>query len=240
MKTLSALASGVINLIYPRLCASCTKKLAHDNSSGLCRFCIGAIRKNPKPWCIRCGRALTNAKAVCPDCRGNDIFFNRAYSAFLYEGPLKDAVCSFKYKERAYFSKLFSHLLTDFINANTEIISGIDAVSFVPLHWRRARNKGFNHSKVLANIISKEYDIKLLDILIKTRPSRQQNELTRDERFTNLTGAFKVRDDQDICGLALLLVDDVMTTGSTLNECAKTLKNRGAREVRCLTLSRGM
>jgi len=234
------LTNSLINLIYPARCVSCGRKSEGTETTELCIPCVASIRKNPKPWCSVCGRALVNARVICPDCSRASPSFDRAYSAFLYDGALKEAIHSFKYKGQASFSKLFSSLLIRFVDDNPELIRGIDFVTFVPMHRKRARGKDFNHSKVLANIISKEYDIKLLDILSKVRLTRPQSELSRNDRIANLAGTFRVRDKMNISGMSILVVDDVMTTGSTLSECALTLKNSNAREVRCLTLSRGM
>ena len=163
-----------------------------------------------------------------------------AYSACLYEGPLKEIIHSFKYKKRISLAKIVSKFMIDFISENGEVLEGIDIITFVPLKNDRLRERGFNQSKVLAFNISKEFGIPLLDALQKTRATRPQNELSRDERLANLDGAFKVKGDVELNNARMLLIDDVMTTGATLSECSKILLDAGALEVRCLALARGI
>ena len=217
--TISTIAKNLVNLVYPLHCASCGKALDPLDESGVCSFCRTKIRPNPKSHVASSG-------------------FDRAYSACLYEETLKELIHTFKYKRRISLSKLFAHLLTDFINVNPEIAEKSDLITFVPLHNSRLRAREFNQSKLLASKISDSFKIPLVDTLDKTRMTRNQNELSRNERLVNLSGAFRIRRNTNLTGKSVLLVDDVMTTGATLDECAKALKDSGAIEVRCLTLAR--
>jgi len=217
-----AIAKNLVNLVYPPHCASCGKGLSPMDEFGVCGFCIGQVRRNPKPHLARQG-------------------FDRAYSALLYEDVLKELIHAFKYKRRISLSKLFARLLTEFIDNNPDIIEHIDLVTFVPLHNSRLREREFNQSKLLASKISDGFKIPLADTLDKIRSTRNQNELSRTERLVNLKGAFRIRRGGDtVRGRHILLVDDVLTTGATLNECARVLKAAGTIEVRCLTLARGV
>ncbi|MFH0764002.1 MAG: ComF family protein [Candidatus Omnitrophota bacterium] len=216
-----AIAKNLVNLVYPLRCASCGKGLSPMDESGVCALCIGQVRRNPKPHLAGQG-------------------FDRAYSALLYEGVLKELVHAFKYKRRISLSKLFARLLTEFINNNPEITDNVDLVTFVPLHNSRLRKREFNQSKLLASRISDEFKIPLADTLDKVKATRSQFELSRTERLVNLGGAFRIRRGGDtVRGKSVLLVDDVLTTGATLDRCARVLKAAGAVEVRCLTLARG-
>jgi ComF family protein len=200
---------------------------------------MGAIRMNPKPHCLSCGRSMRDSRAVCPECRKARFHFERAFSACLYEGALKEIVHQFKYSGRPGLLKTLTLLMVDFLKNNREVLAGIDAVTFVPLQPGRVRGRGFNQSRLLAAGIAAEAGVPLLDTLAKRRATKPQNELSRDERLRNLKGAFSARRDVRLKGLNLLLVDDVMTTGATLDECAGTLVGAGAGKVRCLTLARG-
>lgn len=210
-----SVAKNLVNLIYPLRCAACGKSLDPLDEFGVCRPCLSQIRQNPKRS-------------------------SRTYSACLYEGPIKELIHLFKYKGKISLAKVLSKLMIDFIKENSEIINGIDIITFVPIQPRRLKDRGFNQSRVLALNLSREFGIPVIDCLKKTLSTRPQNELTRDERLKNLKDAFKIRGRLNVKGHAILLIDDVMTTGATLSECSKALSDGGALRVRCLTLARGI
>ncbi len=238
---IQTITKNILSLIYPVHCAGCRKSLDPLNESGLCDFCKLQIRRNPKPHCPSCGRSIQDMTDLCAECRRRKFHFERAYSACLYEGVLKELVHLFKYKGRASLAITLSGLMTDFIKDNTGTIDEIDLITFVPLQNSRLRRRGFNQSRMLAFNISKEFGIALRDTLEKKGRTKPQNELSREDRLMNLNGSFRVRKgSSSLADLKILLIDDVMTTGSTLNECAKTLLEDGAKEVRCLTLARGI
>lgn len=231
----------MIDLVYPRHCVNCKTYLNNADDLCLCDACRLEIRQNPKPFCERCGRAVEKADVLCPDCRARGPAFSRAYSAYVYDGAMKEVIHCLKYKGRISMAGPLSELLIKFINENPEVVRDIDTVTFVPLRNNRLRERGFNQSRVLASFIAGHFGIELSDLLEKTVSTRHQNELSRGERLSNLTGAFRVRKfARALEGLRVLLVDDVMTTGSTLDECAGSLTSAGAKEVRCLTLARGI
>lgn len=220
-QSILAIAKNFVNLVYPIRCASCGKGSDAVEEFGVCGFCIRQVRRNPKPPLAKQG-------------------FDKAYSALLYEDILKELIHAFKYKRRISLSKLFARFLTEFIDDNPDITANVDLVTFVPLHSGRLREREFNQSKLLASKISDRFKIPLADTLDKTKATRNQNELSRSERLVNLGGAFKIRRAAHVIEKSVLIVDDVMTTGATLSECARVLKAAGAIEVRCLTLARGV
>jgi len=129
--------------------------------------------------------------------------------------------------------------MTDYLKENDDILAGIDVITYVPLSAKRLRVREFNQSKVLALKIAEESGIPVVDVLYKRGHTRPQNELSRDERLVNLSGAFEAK-GETAKEKNILLMDDVMTTGATLDECSKTLKKSGAKTVTCLTLARGL
>ena len=170
-------------------------------------------------------------------------YFSAAYSACLYEGPLKELMHKFKYNNRRSLSGVFTAIMLDFIKDNPGIIEGVDAITFVPLHRNRTLARGFNQSELLAELTGRELGIPMIDSLEKTRATKNQNELSREARLVNLEGAFRVKpniESDAVEGRDMLIIDDVMTTGATLNEAAAALMGRDAGYVRCLTLARGI
>ena len=221
-QAITAIARNFLNIIYPLHCASCKTALDPLKISGVCSFCEGQIKRNPE------------------ECKAMNFYFDRAWSACLYEGVIKELIRLFKYKGRLALSGILCGQVTGFIKNNAEIINGIDIVTSVPLYKDRVNKREFNHSEILASAVSGEFHIPYSKVIEKKRRTGRQNELSRDERLTNLAGAFRVKRGALLGGTKILLIDDVMTTGATLNECAKTLKASGAVEVRCLTLARGI
>jgi len=221
MQAVKVIAKNFLNLFYPLHCLGCQTPLEAMNEFHLCGHCIASINHNAMP------------PFEMDDSRV------KAYSACLYDGALKELVHRFKYKGKTILAKIFSKLMIDYIKDNPEI-TDVDLVTVVPLHKERKREREFNQSLLIANPISKEHSLILTNTLEKTRKTRYQNELLKSERLKNLEGAFSVSPRAEIKDKKILLIDDIMTTGSTLGECAKTLLNGGAESVKCFTLARGI
>lgn len=239
-KPIKTVAKSLVNLLFPLHCASCKSPLDPMDDAGVCEVCKRSIRRTPKPYCRSCGRTTDSAKDLCPDCARMHPYFDKAYSACLYEGVLKELVQQFKYRNKISLGASLAGLMIDFVNENRDVCDGIDIITFVPLERSRLRERTFNQSKVLAFNLARAFGIPLTDTLVKSKSTSRQNELPREKRLVNLKGAFQVKDGPDFEGKRILLVDDVMTTGATLSECAKVLSERGAALVRCLTLARGI
>ena len=221
---LAKMAQGFLSLAYPPACAVCKKGLDGDDRFGVCERCIADIKPSTR----------------LPETDPVEFDFSATYSACRYDGTLKELVHSFKYGRKIKLAKLFSGILSDFIGERPYIIEDIDVITHVPLHAGRLREREFNQSKLLACGVAERFALPAEDLLEKPALTAHQNELPREERLANLAGAFRAKEDAAIAGRRVLLVDDVMTTGATLNECSKTLIAAGSAEVRCLTLSRGI
>lgn len=243
MNKVVTLAKSLINLIYPLHCASCGRHIESVNERGVCDLCLKKIKRNPLPYCPSCGRSMHTSEDVCAECRAMRPFFSSARSTCMYEGTLKELIHKFKYNNRRMLSGTFAGIMLDFIKENPDAVEGIDIITFVPLRKNRVLARGFNQSKLLASLIGKSLGIPVTECLEKTRLTKNQNELSRENRLVNLKGAFRVRPDIEeavVRGAGILLIDDVMTTGATLNEISRVLIDRGAGKVRCLTLARGI
>jgi len=237
---IATLAKSFINLIYPLHCAACKKPLDPEHESAVCDHCIGLIKRNPAPHCIYCGKSVDTAGCACGDCLNKKPIFFKASSAYLYEGVLKELILQFKYKGKLALSNDLSGLMSDFLYDNPDILEDVSIITFVPISTSRMMRRGFNQSKILAKHLSDSYGIPMVKCIEKTASTKNQNELARLDRLSNLKGAFRVKSGTNLNGLTILIVDDVMTTGATLNECAIALKKHGAANVRCLTLARGL
>jgi ComF family protein len=165
-----------------------------------------------------------------------------ARSACLYEGALKEMVHAFKYGNRRSLARPLAGLMSDLLKYESALTGGVEAVTFVPLHPRRLAERDFNQSELLARLMAAALELPFASCLEKIKNTGHQNELPREKRLHNLKGAFRAKSGgrKFITGASVLLIDDVMTTGATLDECSRTLLEAGAREVRCATLARGI
>lgn len=203
--------------------------------------------------CIGCEAWLeTDSLEICSDCHGQlnflqtpahlphleRAYLDAAHSVLAYEGRVLDWVHQFKYQRKFYVGKNLSALLAGHAAAD----DAWNAIVPVPLHWRRRIRRGFNPAHFLAEPLSRRHRIPLWHALKKRRATKPQTSLSQKERLTNVQGVFALAGgfDTRIKGKRLLLIDDVLTTGSTVNACAKILKQAGAEQVVVLTLARAL
>ncbi|MBF0533069.1 MAG: ComF family protein [Candidatus Omnitrophica bacterium] len=229
---------GLIDLVYPPLCLLCRKKiLPRAGCPTLCAICQSRLVKNTPPFCVKCSRPLPGAPTVlCPSCRKNQPNFDFAWCARTYTAPLKSLIYTFKYGGKTQMRHLFAAEIQQFIAASNFDIRQFDALVPIPLHPARWRERGYNQSELLAKTLSALYAIPVKSLLRRVKPTRFQAGLTRKERWTNISGAFRMN-ASTLPDKNLLLVDDLLTTGATASEAALTLKNAGAELVGVLTLA---
>ena len=206
-----------------------------------CGACFTSFLPIQSPLCPVCGRAFragNPADHVCEDCLRRRTFFKKARAPYLYEGALMTAIHDFKYGGKTSLAKPLGLLLASFTKTWLEPKEGLLLMP-VPLHPRRLRQRGFNQSLLLAREVAEALDADL-DFLSLTRikHTKPQTELGSEERSRNVRRAFQVLKREAVKGRSVVLVDDVATTGSTLNECARALKKAGCLEVFCLVLAR--
>lgn len=235
-------ARRLLHAILPVQCAGCDVALSGDPVPFFCRACWGSIQPLRGPCCPCCGRPFASPHALrhspthlCAACRGSRPAYTQAWSLYLYASPLQEAVRLFKYRKKVVLADalgaLMNRLPLDVIQA--------DVIIPVPLHPNRLRGREYNQSLLLADRMSQARNIPLsYDNLVRTRETAPQTELSRAVRLKNLRRAFAVRRPADITGQRILLIDDVFTTGTTVNECAKALRKAGAADVYVCTLAR--
>jgi len=233
--------SWFLHLFFPKECVHCGRLLDYRNREFLCPACLKLIVPIRHPLCDQCGRPLWGEMeytVTCPDCRENPPRFRRARAAFLLTGAGKSMVLQYKYSSNPYLS---NPAIDRIFQAGREEYSwsDYDLIIPVPLHPRKARERGFNQSGVLSEGLSRRTGIELLKRgLIRTSYTKTQTRLNRKERRNNVKGAFRISDRAELSGKSILLVDDVFTTGATVNECAGVLVRAGAEAVDVLTLAR--
>lgn len=239
---LGVLFKGLKDLIYPNCCLVCKNRIQTDSKQdSACRACWDNIDLNLPPFCSSCGRHL-DLKAIekntCASCLNAKFYFDRAFSPCIYTGNLKKLIHEFKYCGKDYLSKPLSMLMNEFIRDYGMPIEHLDFIVPIPLHKSRQREREFNQAQLLGQEIGKEFNKEVLaDALIRSKQTKTQTELTKDERRKNVEKSFYVSSPAQIKDANLLLIDDVLTTAATANEASKSLKNAGAKKIILLTLA---
>ena len=239
--------SQLIDIIYPPRCHICNRFLSLDKkpdpSFHICNGCLSNLIPITHPMCTVCGLPFPASKGsdhLCENCLRKLPWYDLLRSPYLYSGPLIECIHRFKYNMETHLISSLGHLLSSF--AKEWIPDQNDFLIIpVPLHRRRLRERGFNQSLLLARILAEDFGNQFDYIsLIRNRYTQTQTGLKKDERRKNVKGAFSVIQPNAIKDKKILLVDDVFTTGYTLNECARTLKKSGATSVICLTMARAL
>jgi ComF family protein len=241
-----AASSSLFSLLFPSDCRICRSPLTTIDSLPVCEPCLAQIVPLEGLLCRVCGEKLFSSfvgseeGVLCGMCRRVQPHFHRAAAYGAYEGALRDLIHLFKYKGTRPAGKLLGSLLS-------QAVTGMalpDSVIVVPVPlWSGKRNaRGFNQAEAIARTFiafQTSSSIQLdTTILIRTRETASQTGLTRHQRRANVRGAFAVRKPERIKGRSVLIVDDVMTTGTTAGECARVLRRAGAKDVFVATVAR--
>ncbi|MGE9270008.1 MAG: ComF family protein [Verrucomicrobiales bacterium] len=237
----ASVATEVLDWIYPGHCDSCGKATA--SGEAMCSPCRGAIPGLREPYCETCGDHFDGAIEggfACANCRGQTFSFEFARPGVPRSDQAMELVRSLKYgrklyvagelarfAERAFHDPRLQHMR----------LEGWPLVP-VPLHWRRQRWRQFNQAMEMARPLGSLVGLPVVDLLKRVRPTVTQTRLTRSQRQKNLRGAFEVKGPvPQVPGV--ILVDDVFTTGSTVNECSRILRRAGVQKVVVVTAMRG-
>ncbi len=232
--------SEIINWILPPRCLKCGKVLSED--TGLCQSCLDSFNFISGAYCKKCGFPLENVennhRLLCAGClRAKRSPFRLSRSACVYDEASKSLILDFKFRDKTDNAGILARMM---LVAGRDIWEkGVDVMIPVPLHYTRILKRRFNQSALLAKEINKLNGIPVdFGSLGRRRKTRPQVEFSGHERINNVKGAFIVKNPARIKGKRILLLDDVMTTGSTLKECALALKRAGAKSVDTLTIAR--
>jgi competence protein ComFC len=228
-------------VFFPSFCRRCGRLLDRAGERLVCRDCWAEARPRPLSLCPICGRFFEGAgeSHVCRSCVEARPPYAVHRSCGAYEGALKDIILLFKYRKLSFLGRGLAGIAGEAVGGDVELWRGVDAVIPVPLHPRRKRDRGFNQSRVFAAELGKIMRVDVCDgALVKVRNAPPQTSLEGRDRAGNVRGAYRVGNESRVRGKVLLLADDVYTTGATIGECARTLLEAGAKEVRAVTIAR--
>lgn len=225
-----------IKFLFPlkHTCNLCGREIF--NGEYFCDDCNSEIVYNDKTICNHCGRHTFNNEEYCVSCSGRETHFEKARSVYVYAGALKPLMSKFKYGGKKYIAQIFAKQLSFIYYKN---FFNCDMVLFTPMSDKRKNERGYNQAEILAKEFCKITKMPLCDdCLVKSKETpRQATTESAKERHENLKGSFKVENKQKIKGKRLLLIDDVMTTGTTVEILCSELKKAGAKAVYVLTVA---
>jgi competence protein ComFC len=226
------------DLFFPRHCAGCAVAL---RSGWLCRDCSDLLIAVVPPRCETCSRPYSGSLEpfVCSNCQGKAFHFRHAVAVMQSRGIVRELIHRFKYGGETWLAGLLGEFLRRGLRDSRLVGKPFDAVVPVPLHSLRRREREFNQAEVLARDLARGEGWEFCEALQRIRYTVTQTHFDRRRRMKNLRGAFRVRRNATVEGKRLLLVDDVLTTGSTLDECARMLLGAGAEAIYALTVARG-
>lgn len=228
----------LLDLVFPRhiKCVFCGDELNEKGYNDSCVNCMSTL-----PFivhaCPRCGEEIKeNNSGVCFNCKSRNYNFENAKSVFTYEKYVKMAVHKFKYSNQTFLAEPFANFMIE------ELVKwdvDIDIITYVPMHLNKERVRGYNQAKLLADEISSKIKIPCLDLTSKVVEKGSQTSLSFEDRKENVKNTFRFNNNhkQAVKDKAILIVDDVFTTGATTSEIAGVLKHAGAKSVYVLTLA---
>jgi competence protein ComFC len=230
---------ALTSLLYPPHCANCQA----DTLAGshLCAECAAGAPRVREPFCQQCSQPFSGAitsEFVCSNCAGRDFHFLCAVSRYRGKGVVKEFIHRFKYNRHFYLRHQLADWMAEALDDPRLQAPPIDFIVPVPLHKARLREREFNQAEVLARLLGRRAGLPVKVCLRRNRYTTTQTRLDRQARMENLRGAFCVRHTPTVTDRHLLLIDDVLTTGSTVEECARILLEAGAASVRVLTAAR--
>ncbi len=220
--------NAVIQQILPRKCPLCGKIIsANERICGVCSDTLVTVRT---PICRRCGREMF--QCVCEYGR---FYYDRCISPFVYTRSARSGIKRLKYNNSTETAEFFARRMALMVSQEYKRVD-FDVVTCVPMYPSDLQERGYNHAALLGRSVAKILGLRYsTNVLSKIRQTKKQHTLNRSDRKVNIDGAYRVSRPDSVAGMTVLLCDDVSTTGSTLSECARALKEAGAKQVYCVT-----
>lgn len=231
----------IINLIgeelYPKgyKCLCCKEELITNTLYSICDKCMAKLPFNIGHTCVKCSEPIGGMGEYCIHCKNQKPYYKKNVSVFLYKPPIDGFIRKLKFDNGKYLADTLGNFIAGEV---AKMNVNFDCVIPVPLHESRKKKRGYNQSELLCTALKEKLLLNVdSEVFVKSRDTLSQAGLSRNARIENLEDAFEVKDKSKVRGKVVLLVDDVFTTGTTINECSKTLLDAGAKEVYSVTLA---
>lgn len=220
----------VIDLLYPRRCPLCDTVLEFGGTQ-VCQSCMKKQVRITPPYCMKCGKTIEDiTEEYCGDCTQLPKSYDRGFPAFAYVGDIKDAIYAFKYKNQRDYSSFFATCILEQYGKQLKELK-LDGLVPVPIHRDKRKLRGYNQAEVLAKDLGKKLQVPVYpNYLLRVVNTSPQKELNDKTRLKNLKNAFKIGENK-IKLKKVLLVDDIYTSGATVEACTKVLLEAGAERV---------
>jgi len=237
-------SDAVVSVLFPAGCRICERLLTRASRVPICEECLDSFQRIPEKACEICGQPMPGFAAregerlICRVCGNRTYAFDRARSYAIYEGALVRAIILLKFERIEPLGTWFAARLAEVVQREIQILEA-DVVVPVPLHRDRERERGYNQADVIAKPLAKKLRLPHKAVLlVRTRSRPDKQVLSFEERWESVRGAFATRPGSQVDNKRVLLVDDVLTTGATLDACARALREAGAKSVIGLTVAR--
>jgi competence protein ComFC len=243
---LAEISDALVSVVFPPGCRICESLLTKASRVPLCQECLSSFERVPSIICQVCGRPLPGLARkegeplLCSACQGRTYAFDRARSFALYKDAVVRAILLLKFEQIEPLGAWFAGQLAEMVNVDSDRLS-VDVVVPVPLHREREKERGYNQAALLSKPLAKRLRLPHRAVLLmRTRARPDKQVLSLEERWESVRGAFATRPGSQVDNLRVLLVDDVLTTGATLDACARALREAGAKSVIGLTVARAL
>lgn len=234
------LLTAALDVLTPPICSICAQLIDEPDPGVLCRDCRATLEPCGHAVCPTCGRRKTYGSGNrCPHCPPRPVYFESARAALVYSGALPEAFLAYKYQGHSELGPELGRIMAQHLADYAHDDPPRDVLMPVPLHLMRRMWRGYNQSRILAQAFSNDAAIPVMTgALVRVRHTPRQALQPAYRRQANVRGAFRVPNRPAVAGLHIGLVDDLLTTGHTVNECARVLMQAGAASVRVLALGR--
>lgn len=225
-----------LRILYPRRCVICDNIISYECNYFICPDCEGKNEWIKGKVCDKCGKPI-DYMGLCKTCRNSKYFFDKAYALYVYKDEIRESIHRMKYSKRGSYTRYYGMDMAEF--ADKHNLPHVDYVTCVPVHRSRYVKRGYNQSYLLAEAYCKHRGEQYKLLVLRKRKTKTQSSLNKEQRKVNIKGVFSFNTEcgVDIKGKSVLIIDDIYTTGSTINEIARVLKNAGAKTVYALCLS---
>lgn len=216
---------SLIDWIYPPRCIFCNSIIALNKYNGfnICDRCNEVLPFMKQPYCSKCGKTVDSCNDICYDCSKKEFSYEKGWIALEYNEMTKETIYKFKYQNCPNYSKTLAEIMYKAMDDKSILNYKFDLITSVPIHKNKLKKRGYNQAQLLAKQLSLKLKLPYEDIIIRIKDTKPQSSLSPKERNNNLNQAFKAIDNKKIFNKKVLIVDDIYTTGATINACVDSI-----------------